>query len=263
MRMMAWLHGYCTEHRIRYYLIGGSMLGAVRHRGFIPWDDDLDVAMPREDYERFIAGMKGVRAHDYVVETARDGRPDFVYAYAKVYDVTTTVVDSRRVPIRRGLFIDVFPLDGAGDTRRSARMTYRRVTLLKHVLSVLTCAYNPCRSRARNCALVFGAVLRPFLKPRAVLRAIDRACRRHRLCDSAYAGYIVGCRNAKGVVPKAYFGEPALYPFEGAELLGVREPDLYLASLFGDYMRLPPEALRRSNHVFSYVNLEEPYAAGP
>ena len=121
INMLKWYHEFCVTHKLRYYIVGGTMLGAVRHEGFIPWDDDIDVGMPREDYNRFLEICKGIQAHQYIVEAPTEENPEFKYLYAKIYDTTTTLVENVRNPINRGVFIDVFPLDGIGATEEDAR----------------------------------------------------------------------------------------------------------------------------------------------
>ena len=109
LETLTYLTKYLEEKGLRYYVIGGTMLGAVRHKGFIPWDDDVDIAMPRSDYEKFIQDFKGV-VDGYTLETPRGKARDFLYAYGKFYDTRTTVVEKLHRKVKRGVFIDVFPL---------------------------------------------------------------------------------------------------------------------------------------------------------
>ena len=110
----------CRKENIRYYLAGGTLLGAVRHKGFIPWDDDIDIAMPRDDYERFLKVMrKG--AHPYYKILALEYKEDYPYTFAKVVDTRTRLQEEigKDLP-EMGVFIDIFPLDGMGDDRDKA-----------------------------------------------------------------------------------------------------------------------------------------------
>src|SRR5690606_20836097 len=101
---------FCIEHGIRYYLLYGTALGAVRHNGVIPWEDDVDVGLFREDYEKLIA-LRNNFPRTFILECFVP-KGTYVYRYAKIYDTTTTVVQRLRQPIRRGVWIDIFPLDG-------------------------------------------------------------------------------------------------------------------------------------------------------
>ncbi|MBP5314174.1 MAG: LicD family protein, partial [Eggerthellaceae bacterium] len=125
--MLAWFHEWCKEHNLRYYVYGGTCLGAIRHSDIIPWDDDVDVAMPRVDFNRMreimieegICADEGVVSTDgvyprYVLETPKSLSGDFIYGYGKLYDTTTTLIEHARTPIKRGVFLDIFSLDGMG-----------------------------------------------------------------------------------------------------------------------------------------------------
>ena len=113
--MLTWLIKYIDDNNIRYYIIGGTMLGAVRHEGFIPWDDDIDIAVPRNDYERLIDLLKSPVDH-YVIESPKGEAEDYVYSYAKLYDLNTSMTELARKNVKRGVYIDIFPLDGIGNS---------------------------------------------------------------------------------------------------------------------------------------------------
>ena len=94
--ILKWFHLFCEENNLKYYAIGGTMLGVVRHKGFIPWDDDIDVGMPREDYNKFIELTKNKQFDKYVVESIYDNNKDFFYPMVKIYDTTTTLIENTR-----------------------------------------------------------------------------------------------------------------------------------------------------------------------
>lgn len=102
--IMKWFHEFCQENEIRYYVVGGTMLGTVRHKGFIPWDDDIDVGIPRADYEKLLANKDSLFKNEnrYCLESFRDGKPDYEYPYAKIYDTQTTLVENCRQKTKRG-----------------------------------------------------------------------------------------------------------------------------------------------------------------
>jgi len=109
LEMIRWFHDFCESHNLRYYALGGTMLGAVRHQGFIPWDDDLDVGMPREDYEKLYTLMKYHPGDRYMLETPYSDAPEFNYCFSKLYDTETTLVENLKYKIKRGLYIDFSP----------------------------------------------------------------------------------------------------------------------------------------------------------
>ena len=86
LEMLKWFHNFCEQNNLQYYAIGGTLLGAVRHQGFIPWDDDIDVGMPRKDYEKFISLTFEKQFGNFFVESLKNKNNDYIWAYSKVYD---------------------------------------------------------------------------------------------------------------------------------------------------------------------------------
>ena len=247
--MMDWFHNYCSQHELTYYMIGGTMLGAVRHQGFIPWDDDIDVGMPREDYIRFVEALEGKIADHYTVETFRSNQPEFCYPFAKMYDTSTTLVEDRNPPVKRGLFIDVFPLDGASDSFRW-RAGYKLFRLRKNMLAVLTAKESETYGAKTNLAVRAASVLKCRCEiSHHLQKKIDKFCESVPFSVDGIVANLVGSRKEKELLPGAVFGKPTLYLFEGRSYYGVERADEYLSMLIGNYMELPPESERRGHLV--------------
>lgn len=255
--ILSWFHGFCATHGLRYYAIGGTLLGAVRHNGFIPWDDDLDVGMPRPDYERFIELAKN-NGSRFVAETIDDGNKDFTYRFCKVYDTSTTAVHHHKYDIKRGLFLDVFPLDGVGDTKKEAIKNYKKFKRKDHfVAAKTTYKYDKRFKFYQNAAAMIARAL-PYSWRRAI-KKLHRHCRRIDYDKSVYAGNLFGIWREREIVERNVFGEPKLYPFCGIEIYGPQDADKYLTSIYGDYMTPPPADKQKPSHECSYMDLDEPY----
>lgn len=260
--MMKWFHTFCEENGITYYVVGGTMLGAVRHHGFIPWDDDIDVGIPRQDYNRLLLFSKELemRHSRYILESYANGHKDYEYPYAKIYDTFTTLVENKRKRPKRGIFIDVFPLDGIGNTKEES---FRNFIPIKHKLDFLaarSCAVREGRSFRKNIAVRIVGMLPEFLVgAHKLITKIDKLCEKHSFDDYQFVGNIVGNWREKEIMPRAYFGEPTLYAFEDTQVYGVEDYDKYLTSLYGEWRKLPPVEKQKSDHDFAGLDLERSF----
>ena len=254
--MLKWFHDFCAKHDLRYYAVGGTMLGVARHQGFIPWDDDVDVAMPRRDYERLAELMaKGGR---YALETPESKAVDFVYPFSKLYDTSSTLVEDNRWKTKRGVCLDIFPLDGFGDSRNESVARAKSIMVRKRLLTLCTLSLRKGRSWYRN-LVVATARLVPAICVKRLITSIDNTAKTGSFDDCAFVGFLTGAWGLKEIMQREWFGEPELYQFENLKIYGVAKPDLYLTSLYGDWRQLPPEEKRVSHHAYISLDLSKSY----
>ena len=240
----------CKRHQIPYYMLGGTMLGAFRHKGFIPWDDDMDFGVERLYFPKLIKALsEELPAHLHV--KTLDNCAHFVSNFIKIEDDRTLVFEEWHDGARdMGVFIDVFPLDQG---RKSSFQTkifasyiffllqlkdylyfdpkYRRG--IKKVIATLMCKSNVCSYQQ-------------------MLTHIDRLLKRHTTGDSGYLINYYGIWGKKEIVRQEVFGQPQVYPFENITLTGVTNADAYLSTLYGNYMQLPPETKRLIHNFGMY-----------
>lgn len=260
LEILIWTDSFCRKNDIKYYLVGGSMLGAVRHKGFIPWDDDIDIALCREDYEKLYKALNNYGDAKYCVETYKNGKDDYIYPYMKIYDKSTTLVEKTRNKLKRGLFLDVFPLDGVGDCGKEPMRNLKAIRHLVNLLSLKVCKVNKNRKLYKNIALISAKIIPNFiLNYKKLIIEIDSKCSKYNFDDSLYVGILCGKYGYREVMDKNFYGTPKEYDFEGFKFFGVENPDGYLEKLYGDYMKLPPPEKRTCPHDFIYCNLEEPF----
>lgn len=258
--VLAWFHKVCEKYELRYYIIAGTMLGAVRHGGFIPWDDDIDVGMPRSDYERLRELAKDMPEKEYLFEFPGDESPEVSALFAKIYDTSTTLIEKRRYPIKRGIYIDIFPLDGIGNTMDEARRNYRPFYRNFALYLTITSAFLKRRSLKKNLAVLVGRFISPlFVKRRRLAKKVETLCKRFDFDESVLVSNLLGGAAYKGIVPRDYFGTPTMIAFEGLLVYGLEKPELYLSSMYGDYMKLPPEEKRISLHDASICDLDKSF----
>ena len=258
--MFAWFHQFCVTHGLRYYMLGGTMLGAVRHGGFIPWDDDVDVGMPREDYRRLEQLMKENPNEAYILETPNTEKDDFFYPFAKLYDTRTTLIENTRVPVKRGVYLDIFPLDGAGDHQQDSIAYYRPIKRKLTLLLSMTTGIRTGRKIYKNLVVrLLRCVPKWLLDPKKLLLLIQRKCEQKSFDNCAWIGNFAGAHREKEIVPREVMGEPTEYAFENLRVYGVSDYNAYLTSLSGHWRELPPAEKQITHHDYLYCNLHESY----
>ena len=244
----------CREHALHYYIYDGTMLGAVRHQGFIPWDDDLDIAMPREDYETFIT-----RANEWLEEpyefVSYETDSTYPLPFGKVQDAGTTLIERPHLPYLGGLYIDVFPIDGVPSNALLRRLHLVRYDVLKKLVYM---AYrNPYR-HGHGPSSWLPLLCRKVVGQQRLQRATRRLLRKYPFSQSSTV--CVFDDGFRGVVDKEVLGRPTPVAFEGHEVMGVEQAHEYLTHMYGDYMAIPPHGDQRQ-HGFHYVDFNTPYAS--
>ena len=243
------IHSFCINNNIRYSLAYGSLIGAIRHKGFIPWDDDMDILMPRPDYERFIKTY--ISSDGYMVIPEGD---DSMIAMARVCDMKRTKVLQHLSPWCTkdvGVWIDVFPLDGAEDDfqlfkRRADEIYNLWEKNLKYRASVAS--FSSSKGIIFNIKLFIKKILwrnyNTSLKHIELLKSIPFG-------TTAFVTNLASpCYRTKEYFKIEYFDEYIEVPFEDTTFLAIKEYDKFLTTIYGDYMKLPPLEVQFSKHSF-------------
>lgn len=245
----------CRALGLTWYLARGSALGAVKYGGFIPWDDDVDVALPRRDYDVFVEKAQSLLpAHIFVQTYVSD--PAFPKLFCKLRDAQTTYVEApyRALPMHHGVFIDVLPLDGYPQ-KGSARFDRK----LRWYLRRTSCALELPRSG--KSALLCG-VLRAFGCHKRTHRTLARLEGMLRRCPAEESALWCSCGNFRGkLVPekRETYGDGMELTFEGLPVRVPAEYDVYLRELYGDYHADPPEEEQVGHHHYAKLDLDTPY----
>ena len=243
------LHGFCREHGIRYFLSHGTLLGAVKYRGFILWDDDVDVCLLREDYDRLLKlfpddGRYRLFAHE------KD--PAYRYPYAKLCDMTTRKLEpGYDNGVELGVDIDIFPLDHWEDDLEKAKGEVRRLRRLAFCLGLSKRTEADSRNPIKR---VVKEVLRGWCHLRGsgyYIRKIGEYANRPELRGSRYLGCKVWCLYGEGeIIPAEAFADSVELEFEGMTFPAPVGYEAFLTGLYGDYRQEPPPEKRRSHHCF-------------
>lgn len=261
LTMLSWFHEFCVNHNLRYYALGGTLLGAVRHKGFIPWDDDIDVGMPREDYEHLRVEMQNEDTDSkYIIETPQSKAKDFVYAYSKIYDVSTTLIEKGKRDIKRGIYLDVFPLDGLGYSEIEAKKNFKRTAKLVKKLAIRVSPIRKGRGFAKNCTVILARCIPNFLmNEKKLAEKLDKTASQISFEMSAYVGNLVCNYKLNNILKRSYFGKPTLYKFEDIEIYGPEDYEGYLCKVFGDWRKLPPIEEQVSFHLKTNMDLHKSF----
>lgn len=234
------LHRICVSANIPYYMLGGTMLGAIRHKGFIPWDDDMDFGIPREYFSRFIQICREkLPANSKLIY--HDNSDYAILGFAKITD-TSTIITETFAPISReriGVNIDIFPLDNANGRKGffSFNARIRRTFKFQKLLFFETRNRSLLKKALGKCAQF---VVR--IPNKKLLHIMEKMIEKNNFREDLdmYANYF-GAWGLKELISKKMFDKPVLYEFEDTFFYGVSEYDRYLKSLYGDYMVIPDE----------------------
>ena len=250
----------CDEHNLKYYMLGGTMLGAIRHKGFIPWDDDIDLGMPRDDYEKFLEIAPNVLPENMKVVNYRN-TPEYQYYITRVLDTNTKVVEERIGNDNKytNASIDIFPIDGTPNNKLARKIYFFRVLSHRALMSL---CYKDSIDRKRKRSGIEKAFLwimehlpiEKMTTPYKQKCKIDKLLRKQDVNKSKYIGNIMGAYRTREIVPKEFYGEGTMYPFEDIMLRGMDMYDEYLTYTYGNYMELPPEEGRKTHFKIIEIN---------
>lgn len=249
LQILLAIHDFCEENNIKYSLADGTLLGAIRHQGFIPWDDDIDICMPREEYRRFLKEFPLVYNNNIsVISMDRDRQ--WARPWAKAYDTRTLIQENtgNNKPAI-GIGIDVFPLDEVpnGDSWIKYDKLRRRIFFFFRTKAL---KWRKGRSLYKNMYMVAAKIiLKPF-SYRFLSEVMDKYAQKH---NGKGHDYLFEC--CSGMIlnrpfPKAAFDTVTVKKFEGHAVNVMTGYHVCLQNSYGDYMQLPPIEKRVTHHDF-------------
>lgn len=252
LQNLMYFHDFCELNRLKYFMVGGTLLGAIRHQGFIPWDDDIDVSMPREDYEKLINLSHKIRQPFEIKHHSIDD--EYVYPFIKFVNNNVMVDEGLGNAKPIGVWIDVFPLDSIFDGGSLAKYYVRFFHVIRKLIILRTKSYKLKKLNIIGIAMANCLCFLTALIPKKFyFLALDKLSCRYRNVWSKFLVNYYGSYAEKEITLASIFNERVLYKFEGCMFWGIKNYHDYLTQIYGDYMLLPSLEKRKASHICRIV----------
>ena len=244
---------FAKENNLTYFVCGGTLIGAVRHKGFIPWDDDIDICMPRPDYDKLIELSKNkLISKEYEVRAIE--LKNTKYPFAKI--VNKNIVVQSKSKEDKNLWIDVFPIDGISDDERKAKEQIKKITMCKQIEYLKnTKCFDIIKENKSKLNKAKKILLKPFamiLSQRIISKKMIKISKENDYLKTKRLGAYIWGYGEKEILDRSVFEKRIELQFENINIsapIGYHE---YLSSLYGDYMKLPPKEKQIQHSIIAY-----------
>ena len=246
--MLQQIHDFCCDHKLQYSLAYGTLLGCIRHHGFIPWDDDIDLLMPRKDFDVFAKVFNSYS--DTLKLVCLETSSDYNLIAAKVINTETLLIEDVKNPFELGVYIDIFILDYLSDSTAQSAKTIKKLNRMRREYFLKTVKVRKGRSLYKNIVLgIAHTVLKP-ISTRSILKKMNQIARDASKTESSKCGvlssFVYGERE---IMQSEWYQRYELGLFEGRQFYIPSSYNEILSKLYGDYMTPPPKELQVTHHV--------------
>lgn len=247
--ILSYIDEVCTKYNLRYSLAGGTLLGAIRHKGYIPWDDDIDIMMPRDDYNIMLEHIRTF-PEDLDVYSCHEEQNVLDKNFAKISLKGTKVIEPNlEIQIDIGINIDIFPIDGLSNNIFIAKYRFFKLRVLRFLFD-----FKSLHTSKR----IYGIPVKPFqrllqlISMQQAIKMINSEGTIDSLDDSSFAVSVGSAYLRKEFTEKSLYSSYRAVLFEGKEYKSITEYDKYLKMMYGNYMAIPDESKRISHNYIAY-----------
>lgn len=236
----------CEENNITYYLLGGTLLGAVRHKGFIPWDDDIDIGIKRSDYEKLIDILWKNKIKNLVIDNPKYNKNSLIYI-TRIENPKFKIKDYSANDCQiRNAWIDIFPIDGMPNNIikrqfHKFKLLYLRLMFKYSIFSKFVNQRLTGRPIYEKILIIIAKLIKPekFLSKEKRIMKLNKALKKYSFETSNYVVNMLGAYKFREMFPKQIYEEISTYHFEELKLTAPKNYDYVLKQLYGDYMKEP------------------------
>lgn len=246
----------CDEQGLRYFLAYGTLIGAIRHKNTIPWDDDIDIMMPRPDYDKLLRYFESHKEQLYPLQAMNDDTAkDYPYLITRISDARYELDVINEKPYGIGVFIDIYPLDGLGNNLDEAKATINKTKDLSSLVFLATRKYfhrGNTKSLLKCVVKVPAFVYAKLRGKKAFSKVSYEIAKKYEYETSKYVGCVLWpTYRERDIFERNLFEETVKVQFGKYEFAAPKEYDTVLRQIYRDYMKLPPEKDRAPHHLYS------------
>ena len=245
---------FCDENNIKYFLAYGTLIGAVRHHGYIPWDDDVDIMMGRPDYNRFLKLFREKNDTPYLTLFTQEDNKDYPYVLARISDSRYYIDVKNEKPCGLGIFLDIYPLDGIGHSYSESIKTLKLTTRYPSLIFLATRKYyhfGTTKGFIKRMFKIPAFIYAKLMGKNYFIKKLENIISQFDYNDCEYIGAAMWCTQPlKNSYKKEWCEELIKAKFGKYDFFIPKRYDEILKTTYGDYMQLPPEKDRIYHHLY-------------